>query len=54
MDPIANVAEQTQLAKDIMAIWDKCPKNGEFSASQLDELACAAYRLAELIQSMAG
>ena len=39
MDPTANLAEQRSLAAEIMAIWDNCSDDGEFSADQLNESA---------------
>lgn len=52
MDATANLAEQRRLTAKIMAIWDNCADDGEFSAKQLDELAHNAYRLAELSQAL--
>lgn len=51
MDIEANLKEQTELAADIMLHWDDCPESGEFNEYQLDWLANAAYRMAELIQA---
>lgn len=51
MDIAANKFEQAALAKDVMKIWDECPESGEFKSFDLQLLAIAAHRLAELIQA---
>lgn len=51
MDIESNKREQIELAETIMETWDKCPESGEFTWLQLDTLANAAYRIAELIQA---
>jgi hypothetical protein len=51
MDLAANRFEQAALAADVMKIWDTCPENGEFKSFDLQLLAIAAHRLAELIQA---
>lgn len=54
MDPKANMAEQTELAANVLRIWDMCNEDGEFTEDQKQNLISDAYRLSELIQAMAG
>jgi len=53
MDTEANMAEQTELAANVLRIWDMCDEDGEFTEDQKQNLICDAYRMAELIQAMA-
>lgn len=53
MDSKANMAEQTELAANVLRIWDMCDEDGEFTEDQKQNLISDAYRLAELIQAMA-
>ena len=53
MDPVANLKEQTELAANVLRIWDLCDEDGEFTEDQKQNLISDAYRMAELIQAMA-
>lgn len=54
MDPVANKIEQMSVVKQILAIWDDCNADGTFTKGQTDELCDRAYRLAELVDALAG
>lgn len=51
MDPDANLVEQHKLALSILATWDACADDGEFTQEQMDSLASDGYRLAELVEA---
>ena len=54
MDPAANVREQLEIAKQIIAIRDlKTNDRGHISAWDLDEIGDLADRLAELVIALA-
>ncbi len=52
MDPNANLREQLQLARDIQTTWDHCGEDGNLSLEQINHVADAANRLAELVLAL--
>lgn len=52
MDPVANIKEQREIAKQILKIWDDCNGDGTLTTEQLEAVADHANRLAELVEAL--
>jgi hypothetical protein len=52
MDPDANLREQVKLAKEIVEIQDRAKPDGSLDPEQTKNLAHAAFRLADLVESL--
>ncbi len=52
MDPIANIKEQREIAKDILKTWDDCNADGSLTETQQSFVAEHALRLAELVEAL--
>lgn len=52
MDPIANLKEQLELAREIRAIWDDCNGDGTLTRQQQDAASEKAERLSELVLAL--
>ena len=53
MDPVANLKEQAETAAEILALFDNATDDGSLTAEQSETVESLAYRLAELVQSLA-
>lgn len=52
VDPDANLTEQLARAAEILTIDDEATGQDEYTREQLDEIAGAAVRLAELVEAL--
>lgn len=52
MDPDANLIEQREIVRAVLAIYDACADDGSLSPSQAASLETYAGRLAELVQAL--
>ncbi len=52
MDPIANLAEQLEIAREIQSIWDACNDDGTLEPEQQEHVADIGNRLADLVLAL--
>ena len=52
MDPSANIAEQCEIAAELLAICEQCDDDGRISDRDSGNVAEEAFRLAELVQAL--
>ena len=53
MDPVENLREQAETAAEILALFDNAADDGSLTAEQSGNVESLAYRLAELVESLA-